>query len=149
MDNRQRENWEHPQPQYRNRQGEWVPNPNYPDPQSGMVGFFDAIKICFRKYANFSGRAPRAEFWWWTLFTFILGWIPFVDIIAGIVLLIPSLAVTCRRLHDVGKAAGWIFISMVPIVGWILMLIWELKDGEPHPNRFGPNPYGIDDGMGY
>ncbi len=143
----QQQNWANPQPNYQNQQGQWVPNPNYPNPQFGTVGFGQAIKICFSKYADFNGRAPRAEFWWFQLFAFILSCIPIVCFIAWIGLLLPQLAVTWRRLHDIGKGGGWYFIFLIPIVGWILLLVWECKEGEPHPNRFGPNPYGINDGM--
>lgn len=122
-------------------------NPNYPDPVVGSVGFIDAIKICFKKYADFNGRASRAEFWWFFLFMVILGIIPFVNIIAALALFIPMLAVIWRRLHDIGKGGGWFFIGYVPIVGFILLLIWYCREGERHPNRFGPNPYGYDDGM--
>lgn len=151
MNDRQRENWIHPQPEYQNPQGQWVPNPNFPNHQFSPVGFIDAIKLCFSKYADFNGRAPRAEYWWWFLFTFIidvaLGWVPVLGWIISLGLFIPTLAVSWRRLHDIGKGGGWWFIGLIPIVGWIILIIWYCKDGEPHPNRFGPNPYGINDGM--
>lgn len=154
MDNnefRQQENWEHPQPKYQNQQGQWVPNPNYPDPGLSSVGFGKAIKLCFSKYADFNGRAPRAEYWWWTLFNFIvgitIGLIPIIGWLVVLGLFIPSLAVIWRRLHDIGKGGGWYFIGLIPLVGFIILLIFFCKEGEPHPNRFGPNPYGINDGQ--
>lgn len=151
QEQQQQQNWTHPQPQYQNQQGQWVPNPNYPNQQLGTVGFIEAIKVCFSKYADFNGRAPRAEFWWWILFNFIasliLSFIPIVGWIADLALIIPTLAVSWRRLHDIGKGGGWWFITFIPLVGSILYIIWCAKEGEPHPNRFGPNPYGINDGM--
>lgn len=143
----QHQNWQNPQPTYQNQQGQWVPNPNYPQPTLGTVGFGEAIKVCFSKYVDFNGRAPRAEFWWFQLFMFILCCIPFINFIAPLVLLLPSLAVTWRRLHDIGKGGGWYFLGLIPLVGAIILLVWYCKEGEPHPNRFGPNPYGINDGM--
>lgn len=147
MNKQEQQNWEHPKPTYQNAQGQWEPNPNYPDPERGIVGFGEAISICFKKYANFKGRAPRAEFWWFYLLSVIAGIIPFLGWIASLALIVPSLAVTWRRLHDIGKGGGWFFIGLIPIVGWILMIIWLTKSGEPHPNRFGPNPYGTNDGQ--
>ncbi len=147
----QRQNWQNPQPQYQDQNGQWQPNPNYPDPNLGTVGFVEAIKICFSKYADFNGRAPRAEYWWFALFTFIvglaLGWIPIIGWLVSLGMFIPGLAVAWRRLHDIGKGGGWYFIGLIPLVGAIILLIWYCKEGEPHPNRFGPNPYGINDGM--
>lgn len=147
----QRENWKNPQPQYQNQQGEWVPNPNYPNPQFGGVGFLDAIKMCFAKYADFKGRAPRAEFWWWQLFSFIvalvLGWVPIVGWLISLALFVPSLAVAWRRLHDIGKEGGWWFLCLIPLVGMIILIVWWCQEGQPHANQYGPNPYGINNGQ--
>ena len=156
MDNnelQQQNNWTNPQPEYQNQQGQWVPNPNYPDPGLGSVGVGKAIKLCFSKYADFQGRAPRAEYWWWTLFSVIInctiGLIPILGWLISLALFLPSLAVAWRRLHDIGKGGGWFFLCLIPLIGGIILLIWYCKDGEPHPNRFGPNPYGINDGQGF
>ncbi|MBR2863319.1 MAG: DUF805 domain-containing protein, partial [Bacteroidaceae bacterium] len=72
------------------------------------MGFVEAIKTCFSKYATFSGRATRSEYWWWALFTALVSWIlffvfPILVPIAGLVFLLPSLAVLVRRLHDTGR----------------------------------------------
>lgn len=125
------------------------PTPGY-NGQSYM-SFVDAIKVCFNKYCCFSGRASRAEYWWWVLFTFIvgvvLGWLEFTGtagkIIYGLVnlaLILPNLGVSVRRMHDIGKGGGYIFINLIPIVGWILWIIWCVKQSEPMPNRFGDVP---------
>lgn len=113
---------------------------------SVYIGFTDAIKICLNKYADFKGRATRAEYWWFFLFTFLAGavvsWIPYVgEYLGGIVslaLIIPSLAVAWRRLHDMGKAGGWYFICLIPLVGIIMLIVWLCKASEPYDNRFGP-----------
>lgn len=150
QEQRQRDNWVNPQPQYQDNQGNWRPNPNYPHTTTSTVGFIDAIKVCFTKYADFNGRAPRAEFWWFMLFQFIvscsIGLIPIVGWIVDLALLIPTLSVSWRRLHDIGKGGGWWFLSFIPLIGTIILIIWYCTFGEPRPNRFGPNPYGINDG---
>jgi len=79
------------------------------------VGFGEAISRGFTNYFTFSGRASRPEYWWWMLFTFLLGLIPF----AGLVTLIPTLAVTSRRLHDIGKS-GWWQLLPVALIGWTI-----------------------------
>ena len=71
-----------------------------------MVSFPQAIKLGFKHYFDFNGRTTRAEFWWWALLITLLGLIPFLGWIFRIALLIPSISVTARRLHDVGKS-GW------------------------------------------
>lgn len=111
-------------------------------PQAPAMGFFEAITKCFHNYANFNGRATRAEFWWWTLFSFLvgvaIGWLPIIGWIVSIAMLIPGLAVAWRRLHDIGKAGGFYFIGWIPVVGWIFMIIWYCTKSEPFDNRFGP-----------
>ena len=67
------------------------------------MGFGESIKTCFNKYATFSGRASRSEFWWFQLAFFL----SFFTIIGGLILLLPNMSVTVRRLHDVGKSGWW------------------------------------------
>lgn len=130
--------------------------PPYGQPPVPPMSFGEAIQICIAKFATFSGRASRAEYWWWYLFCVlfnacfgivsaifgdsILGhiilWIGYV---ASLAMLIPTLAVSWRRMHDIGKGGGWFFINCIPLVGTILWIIWCIKPGEPVPNRFG-NP---------
>ncbi len=80
----------------------------------------------FRNYINFSGRAQRPEFWCFTLFSFvtqaILNFIPFVRWIYGLVLLLPSLAVTARRLHDTGRSARWLLVPAGVALGWAIII---------------------------
>lgn len=121
-------------------------------PQRPTETFLKSIKTCFYKYVDFNGRASRAEFWWWVLFTCLVSicldvtgsWI--ISLL-NVAIMLPSLAVMSRRLHDIGKGAGYMFIGLIPLVGQILLIIWCCEIGELHPNRFGPNPYGYDDGM--
>ena len=83
-----------------------------------------SISSVFRNYVNFSGRAQRSEYWWFTLFSFItqaiLNSFPVVGWIYGLVLLLPSLAVTARRLHDTGRSAWWMMIYVLIILGAII-----------------------------
>ncbi len=117
-------------------------------PQSNpgeTMTFMESLSTCFKKYADFNGRASRAEYWWWALFCFIVGaacgstnqWAGGVIQLA---LLVPSLAVAWRRLHDMGRAGGYWFICLIPLVGWIFLIIWLVKPSEPMPNRFGNVP---------
>lgn len=87
----------------------------------------ESITSVFRNYVNFSGRAQRSEFWWFTLFSFImqalLNLAPVVGWIFGLAVLLPSLAVTARRLHDTGRSAWWLMIYPVLILGWIIGVV--------------------------
>lgn len=124
-----------------------------PLPPAPSIGFIDAIKLGFRNYSNFSGRATRAEYWWWVLFTFlasnvlgVMGQISsffyFIAYLIGIALFIPSLAISWRRMHDIGKGGGWVFINLVLFVGWIIWIVFCCKPSEPFANRFGDVPSG-------
>lgn len=122
-----------------------------------------------RKYATFSGRAQRAEYWYFTLVNLIIYFLVFglnslvLEAIAGtgsgllrgfllilgtlggiygLAVIIPSLAVTVRRLHDTGRSGGWFFISFVPLVGPIILLVFTVLDSNPGDNKYGPNPKG-------
>lgn len=125
------------------------PSPNYGSETS--TEFIMAIKTCFYKYVEFNGRASRAEFWWWILFVVLItgamSALPALESLVGAALFLPTLAVSWRRLHDTGRSGSWWFINFVPLVGWIFYLIWVCQPGEYHPNRFGPNPYGYNDGQ--
>lgn len=118
-----------------------------------QMSFMDAVTSCFNKYATFSGRAQRSEFWWFYLFSVVAQWAlmilgGMVSVFAGLllgwgaalVLLLPSLAVSCRRMHDIGKGGGWIFILLVPIIGVIWWIVLCCQNSEQGPNRFGPEP---------
>jgi len=106
-----------------------------------------------QKYTVFSGRARRAEFWMFTLINFIIGIVLYaVDMAIGLggvlqglyslATLLPSLAVGCRRLHDIGRSGWWLLIVLIPIIGWIVLILWYAKDSDPGPNAYGPNPKG-------
>lgn len=112
--------------------------------------FSQAVRNCFRHYASGKGRAGRAEYFWWLLFTAIVGVVAAVlDVAAGtegftavayLGSLLPSVAVGIRRLHDIDRAGPWMFIALVPIIGPIVLLVFFLKKGTPGANRFGEQP---------
>ena len=115
------------------------------------MGIKDAVSTCFSKYATFSGRAARSEFWFFILFVMIvyvvcllLGSIigdPTIPmILLGIFalgIILPAISVTVRRLHDQDKSGGWYFIQLVPAVGGIWFIVLMCLGGTPGPNRFG------------
>jgi len=118
------------------------------------MSFIEAISSGFSNYVNFSGRAQRSAYWWWTLFSILLyvvtsiidmliagngGFSP-LTLIAQLALFLPSLALAIRRLHDKDKS-GWFFLLIfIPLVGAIILLIWFCSRGTVGPNRFGPDP---------
>jgi uncharacterized membrane protein YhaH (DUF805 family) len=109
------------------------------------MNFLDAVKVCFTKYADFNGCASRPEFWWWVLFTAVASAaLQSVsrDLSAAfsIATFLPGIAVTARRLHDTDRS-GWLqLLWLIPIIGWILLIIWCAEPGKP--NRYGPSPPG-------
>jgi uncharacterized membrane protein YhaH (DUF805 family) len=108
--------------------------------------FLESIKTCLiDKYATFSGRASRSEFWWFFLFLIIVGFVldmlfPWAQWIINLFLFITFLSVEVRRLHDINRSGWWQLIYFFPVVGWIVFLYWMIKKGTPGPNRFGEDP---------
>lgn len=118
--------------------------------------FPDAIRACFQRYVDFRGRASRSEYWYFSLFTFLYS-IPgnvvppetlesvsggaagfwFVYFIGLLAVLPPSLSVSFRRLHDVGRSAWNLLWALLPIVGWIILFVYSVRPGEPGRNRYG------------
>jgi uncharacterized membrane protein YhaH (DUF805 family) len=118
-------------------------------------GFTSSVANCLRNYLVFRGRATRAEFWWFLLFSILcsglaapLNYALFGEssgLVTGIVdgaLACPGLAVQVRRLHDLDRSGWWYWMALVPIVGWILLLVWNCKRGTPGPNSYGDDPLG-------
>lgn len=127
-----------------------------------QVSFQEAIERALKfNYCNFDGRASRSEFWWFALFSFIVSFVigivfafnpKFLDIASGLfslAMLLPSLGLSVRRLHDVGMSGWWILLSLIPLVGAIILLVWFCKDSVPYPNEYGPVPNVIDDNEGH
>jgi uncharacterized membrane protein YhaH (DUF805 family) len=114
------------------------------------MGFGQAISAGFSNYVNFSGRACRSEYWYWVLFIiladivagiidYLLG-MQIVSSLFGLVTLLPGIAVSIRRLHDLDRTGWWILLALIPLIGWIILLIWYISKGTDGPNRFGPDP---------
>lgn len=112
--------------------------------ESPSMSFGGAIASVFSKYADFSGRARRSEYWWFYLFMFIVGcvvvWIPVLPILWSFGILIPNLAVSVRRLHDIGKSGWNMLFLLIPLVGVVLLIIWFCKDSDSGTNEYGPSP---------
>lgn len=111
------------------------------------VDFMTSIKTVLSKYADFSGRARRSEFWYWALATEIINIIlrPIsspLQLLFALAILVPNLAVACRRLHDTGRSGKWLFLIFAIVVGWIVLLVWYIQDTEAGDNQYGPNPKG-------
>ena len=84
-----------------------------------MVNFGTAIQLGFQRYFDFSGRSTRAELWWWSLFTNLVQLIPLIGGVIALAALIPSIAVTSRRLHDIGKTGWWqLLFWIISIIAW-------------------------------
>lgn len=102
--------------------------------------FGESISTCFSKYAAFEGRASRSEYWWWFLFTFLASGATGIisdklSAIFSLLVLLPSLAVGARRLHDTDRSAWFLLLWFVPIIGWIILIVWFIQQGK-EPNRF-------------
>lgn len=115
------------------------------------MDFMTAVRTCLQKFATFQGRAARSEFWFFALFQFlvliaasiidaVLGTSMIFYLIAGLALIVPSISVAVRRLHDTNRSGWWYWLALVPIVGVIVLLIWFCTKGSDGPNDFGPNP---------
>ena len=128
-----------------------------------MMGFMDALTTVFRnKYATFSGRASRSEYWWAYLGYFVIATVlQIFALVGGIILIdagqlailptlialvgifaliIPTIAVSVRRMHDTGKSGWMLLILIIPCIGFILWIVWMVEDGQAHDNAYGPVP---------
>lgn len=120
-----------------------------------QVSFTEAIKMALQQnYCNFSGRSSRSEYWWYMLFYFIVSFIVsfignatgsqvlnyWLSFFVGLALFLPSLGLCVRRLHDINKSGWWVLLNLIPLVGWIIMLVWLCKDSDPTDNQYGPVP---------
>lgn len=104
-----------------------------------------------QNYCNFSGRSSRSEYWWFWLFDILVSFILTCifgggtagQIVGGVfelAILLPSLGVAVRRMHDIGRSGWWFLINLIPIVGQVIWIFWCCKDSEMHPNQYGPVP---------
>lgn len=117
------------------------------------MNFGQAIASCMGKYATFSGRASRSEFWWFYLFVVLMSWASQVTgaaifasdpelteilpTVVNLVLLLPGLAAASRRLHDTGRS-GWWQLLYFTIIGIILLIVWWARGSQQEDNKYGP-----------
>ena len=98
-------------------------------------------KAVLENYVTFSGRSNRPEFWWFILAVILvnlaLSPIPIISNIWGIGMLLPQFAASFRRLHDTGRSGWWLLLWLVPIVGWIILIVWHASSGDGGPNKYG------------
>jgi uncharacterized membrane protein YhaH (DUF805 family) len=121
------------------------------------MSFTEAVRSVLNQYVGFSGRARRSEYWYWVLFYVVLSVIAslldraffggswsraFITGIVGLALLLPSLAVAVRRLHDTSRSGWWILIGLIPVIGGIVLLIFYIQDSHGD-NRYGPSPKAV------
>ena len=114
--------------------------------------------MALQKYAQFTGRSRRKEYWMFTLFVAVIGIVlGAVDALIGLrtaggigllgglfslATLVPGIAVSVRRMHDTGRSGLWLLVVLVPVVGWLAFVYFAVQDSEPGDNRYGPNPKG-------
>ena len=119
------------------------------------MNIFEATRSVWTLPFDFRGRAQRSEYWWWVLISTAislaallvdeaLGGGRVVYIVAAIVLFVPTLAVTVRRLHDTGRSGLTLLIGIVPLVGVLILIVFTLQDSHSY-NRYGANPKSPDD----
>lgn len=120
--------------------------------QPAQTGFVAAIKKGFKGYVVWNARSTRSEYWWWVLFTLIVGIVAtiidtvvfgsegmgagWLSIIATIALFLPGLSLVVRRLHDTDRSGWWIWISLIPIVGGIILIVFMLLPSKMGPTRW-------------
>lgn len=120
--------------------------------QQYQVSFGDAIQRAFNKYCCFTGRASRSEYWWWILFTSLVGFgfgfltftvseaFEYLSDIASLAFLLPGLGLVWRRLHDINRSGANLLWAFLPIIGWVILLIYLTKESDPYDNQYGPVP---------
>ena len=110
------------------------------------MDFKQSVTACLRKYTDFTGRAGRPEFWWLALFTLVLSLLVQMilgDIVAMLVnlgLLLPSLSVGARRMHDIGKSGWFQLIWLIPLLGWAVMIYFLVQPTSAGANQYGEGP---------
>ena len=125
-----------------------------------------SVKTCLSKYATWQGRASRSEFWYFNLFSFLCSLLAllidnvlginfkftdqltgqelssnggYIDALVVFGMFLPQLAVAVRRLHDINRSGWWYWLLLVPVIGWILLLLWSWSAGTTGENSYGPD----------
>lgn len=127
-----------------------------PEPEADLrseargVTLSEAIEICFSKYASFEGRSSRSEYWWFYLFCVFCNWgaglvgsivlgqqlMGILVLMISLATLLPSLAVSVRRLHDTGRSGYWLLLTLT-CVGLIPLIVWFASVGDKEVNKYG------------
>jgi len=108
------------------------------------MDFMTAVKTCFAKFADFSGRATRSEYWWFVLAYFILALVTgfiheYLYFLVVLVFLVPMISAGVRRLHDIGKTGWLLLLGLIPIVGLVL-IYFMVQPTQPESNPYGAPP---------
>lgn len=119
-----------------------------------QVSFGEAVKNALTvNYCNFKGRASRSDYWWVYLFFFVASWIITIafswsetaeytaSVLFSLALLLPSLGLCVRRLHDTGRSGWWILINLIPLIGTLIYLYFVVQPSQPVPNQWGGVPH--------
>ena len=109
------------------------------------MSFVQAVQVCLRKYVDFSGRAVRSEFWWFALFQLIVMVVASmlgetVYAVVALALVLPSLAVGARRLHDIGKSGWFLLLHLLPIIGILVLIFFWVQASQTESNEYGVVP---------
>lgn len=131
--------------------GNYASNMNYVPPEAVEK---PTLTNCYNKfwknYANFSGRSRRSEYWFVVLTNFLIAFINVIPYVGTgvyslytLAVIVPMLALIVRRLHDIGREWYYIFFGLIPIAGFIILIVWMCQDSQPGSNKFGPNPKGV------
>ncbi|QUJ75972.1 DUF805 domain-containing protein [Sulfitobacter albidus] len=115
--------------------------------------FMGALKDGFARYVDFRTRSTRSQFWWWMVWMILLGGLTggldaalgFYDVgpingLFSLATLLPSIAVAIRRLHDIGRTGWWVLLYFIPILGWIVLIIFYCQRSQDHANQWGNEP---------
>ena len=109
-----------------------------------MHWYFEVLK----KYSVFDGRAHRTEYWMFVLVNVIISFVlemvlgdpGVLAVLYSLAVLVPSIAVSVRRLHDIGRSGWWLLVGVIPVVGGIVLLVFAVQDSQLGDNQYGPNP---------
>ena len=106
--------------------------------------------VVLKKYAEFNGRARRREYWMFVLANFIVSVVlgiianlihaSFLSVIYLLAIIVPGIALSIRRMHDINKSGWWILVGLIPLIGWIWLIILAVQEGTKGPNTYGPDP---------
>lgn len=116
------------------------------------MNFTEAVQSGFSNYVNFQGRSTRSEYWYWVLFVIVCMIVAqLIDLAIGLhvvypifvlAIVLPGLAVSVRRLHDLDRSGWFVLLPVIPVVGAIILIYWHCQPGSAGVNRFGPDPLG-------